>query len=910
MICKFGAWDIYNNLLKETLMKVEAAYNNAMLPVEERVEDLLSRMTLEEKVCQLTMLPNSWGDGPGFMKDGRFYEPAARENIGPHGVGSLHQREDKSSPRSLAEATNAAQKFLMETTRLGIPALIICETLHGNAAPNCAIFPQAIALSSSWNPDMARRIGALIAKEARACGSTSGLSPVLDVGRDPRWGRMEEGYGEDPFLCSRMGVAMVKGMQGESPNIGKEHIIATPKHFAGHGAPLGGRDSHPVGYGREFLREFALPPFEAVVREAKAGSIMAAYSDWCYVPCNASRELLTEILREEWGFDGYVIEDMGAIGLLEQSHGVAENYEDAVRLAVSAGVDQSFGGSVSQQALNLVRGGKLPESAVDEACRRILRAKFRLGLFEDPFADPDRAEALCGCVEHREAARDTARQCIVLLKNEKNLLPLDRNIGTIAVIGPNAAVMETGDYSGWMTPLVSPLEGIRAAVSPRTKVLYAEGCKIVGGTGRAESVAGKHLTPKGTIRGLAPQAGVAGLLGQYFDNRGLEGGPKLERVDEMVVFTGECKSPAAIEGIPKDYSARWRGTLTPEASGRYRIGASHSDGARLWVNGQLLVDEWREGAIETHTAEIQLTANERYDIVLEHFNRAFIDSISFVWRGIDPGAGGIARAADIARQADAAVVFVGDCIATSGEVRDRAFIDLSGSQDQLVRAVVETGTPTVLAHIGGRPLTMEWEFDHVGAALTAWYPGQEGGNAIADVLFGDHNPCGKLPVTWPSYVGQLPQTYDEPVGGRGLYGGYIFTSGEPRFVFGHGLSYTTFSYANLTTPEKVKMGANVPVSVDVTNTGSRAGAEVVQVYIRDLLATVKRPRKQLKAFERIELQSGETRTVKFELTPAALSLYNAKLRRVVEPGGFLVMVGGSSKTSLEARFTVEELPTG
>ncbi|HNT34244.1 MAG TPA: glycoside hydrolase family 3 N-terminal domain-containing protein, partial [bacterium] len=593
-------------------------YKNPSLPIEKRVEDLLARMTLEEKACQLNMLPNSWGDGPSFMKDGTFHEPTAQANIGEHGIGSLHQREDKTSPRSLAEATNEVQRFLTTKTRLGIPALIICESLHGNAAPNCTIFPQALALASSWNAELVRQVGTAIAKECSSCGSTSGLSPVLDVGRDPRWGRMEEGYGEDPHLVSRMGVAMVRGMQGDGDKVDKEHIIATPKHFAGHGSPLGGRDSHQAGYGREFLREIALPGFEAAVREAKAGSIMAAYSDWCNVPCNASHELLTEILRDEWGFDGYVIEDMGAIGLLEKTHSVAKDYEDAVRLAVQAGVDQSFGGSVSEQVLNLVRQGKLSESVVHEAAKRVIRAKFRLGLFENPYVAPDRAEAICGCQEHRDLARHAARESIVLLKNENATLPLRKDVSAIAVIGPNAAKMETGDYSGWMTPLVSPLEGIRNAVSSNTTVHYVEGCKVVGTTSAdAEPVPTAYLTPKDTTRGLAPQAGASGITGEYFDNLDLRGEPKLVRIDEMVSFTpGECRSPAADEGIPKDYSVRWSGTLTPEVSGRYRIGAAHSDGARLWINDKLLVDHWQDGAIATHTAEITFEANERYSIVL------------------------------------------------------------------------------------------------------------------------------------------------------------------------------------------------------------------------------------------------------------------------------------------------------
>jgi len=866
-------------------------------------------MTLEEKAAQLDQLPNSWGDGRAFLKDGRFDAENFRQSMGENGIGSVHQREERSGvPRDYALSSNATQKYLLENTRLGIPAMFIAETLHGNVAPGCTVFPQAICLASTWNPDLLERVGTVIARETRSFGSTTGLSPVLDCARDPRWGRIEETYGEDPYLAARLGVAMVFGMQGRGDGIDKEHIIATPKHFAGHGGPLGGRDSNPAGYGLRHLREVFLPPFEAAVREAKAGSIMAAYSDWRGIPCNASHELLTEILRDEWGFEGYVIEDMGALMLLSSAHSVVEPTTNGPTMAIEAGVDQSFGGRMSGAVLESIRAGRLTEETLDRAVARVLRAKFLLGLFDDPFVDPDVAEKICDSTEHRALAREAARQGIVLLKNEGDLLPLGKDVKTLAVIGPNANTVETGDYSGFNPALVTPLEGIRKAVAKDTEVVYAEGCKISGlPTGRWVPVSGKFLTPKGTERGFAPQPGATGLVAEIYSNPDFAGDPSEQRVDNNVHFLaafhfGDTGAP---EG---GCSVRWSGTLTPEVSGTYRLGLAHTDRARLRINGKVVVDHWQIGPMATHAADIALVADERYSIDIEYSTASKAAECRLVWRGADlkEDEATIAEAAEVARRSDAAVVFVGGALAECGEIRDSADLDLPGQQMDLVKAAHATGTPVVLVHVGGRPHTMVWAVDHVPAIVNMWYAGAEGGNAIADVLFGDVNPSGKLPVTWPAFVGQLPMTYDESQTGRGKHWGYVYTANDPSFVFGHGLSYTQFAYSNLRTPEKAPLGSEVEVAVDVTNTGTRSGVEVAQLYVRDLIASVKRPLKQLKGFQRVALEPGETKTVRFILTPAHLQFWDAKLvERIVEPGEFLVMAGGSSNTVLEGRFWME-----
>jgi beta-glucosidase len=867
-------------------------YLDPQAPVSERVEDLLGRMSLAEKGQQLNMLYGSWGAGEAFLRHGRFDEQTAARTIPPDGQGSLSQRADNATPKAYAESSNATQRFLAEHTRLGIPALFISETLHGLVGPaGATVFPQAIGLAATWDPALLERIGATIAAETRAVGSHVGLSPVLDVCRDPRWGRLEETYGEDPYLVCRLGVAMVTGMQAGG-------LIATLKHFAGHGAPQGGRDSAPVGYGREFLREFALPPFEAAVREAGAGAVMAAYSDWCYVPCAASRELLTGILREQWGFGGFVIEDMGAVRLLRDAHAVVADLAEAARVALAAGVDQSFASELGGPAAAGVKDGTLDEHLLDQAVQRILAAKFAAGLFENPYVDPAAADAVCDQPEHRALALAAARESIVLLKNDPTVLPLDPDLPVIAVIGPNADTAECGDYSGRNPLLVTPLAGIRARVGPQTTVLYAKGCDVLSGVVDTPTVVDtKYLTPRGTARGFAPEPGATGLTAEYFDSPDLAGAPTIVRVDATIALEAG-RLPAGAR------SARWSGVLVPEVAGAYNIAVSGAGGIRLILDGRTLLDS--SGEQPTRPVRVDLAANEPMPIVVEYRCPDSPEpAVRLLWsRPVDDD--GIEEAVRIAGAAHAAVVVVGGSSATSGEIRDISDLELTGRQAELIRAVHATGTPTIVVHVGGRPNTMEWAFDNVPAVLTAWNPGEEGGTAIADVLFGGFNPCGKLPTQWPAATGQLPSTYDYTHTGRNERGSYVDGPVRPRFPFGHGLSYTRFAYGEVSVPDRVGPGEDVPVTVDVANIGDRAGVEVVQLYVRDLVASVKRPLRQLKGFRRVPLEEGERATVAFTLTADHLALWNARGERVVEPGEFVVIVGGDSAATREARFRVDE----
>lgn len=869
-----------------------APYRDPLRPLDERVDDLLGRMTVAEKAQQLEMLPRSWGAAESHLRDGRFDLPTAAASLGTNGQGSLSQRTDDATPRAYAESANAVQRYLLSRTRLGIPALVIGETLHGLVGPSGAtVFPQAIGLAAGWNPELLAQVGRVIAAEARAVGTHVGLSPVLDVCREPRWGRLEETYGEDPYLVGRLGVAMIQGMQSEGP--GRSPLIATVKHFAGHGAPQAGRDSAPSGHGREFLREFALPPFEAAVREARAGGVMAAYSDWCFVPCSASAELLTGILRDEWGFEGFVIEDMGAIRLLRDAHSVVEDYDQAAQLALRAGVDQSFASEFARPVAAAMAADQLPPELLDRAARRILRAKFRLGLFEKAYVDPGAAQDVLDSPPHRALALEAARQSVVLLKNDGGMLPLGRDVGIVAVIGPNANATETGDYSGRNPDLVSPLAGIRALAPAGTTITYAQGCDVIGRTAPT-LVAAKHLTPEGTARGFAPEPGATGLTVEYFDEPELRVAPYLTRTEPGVDL------PDGLPDSPVRFAAaRWSGVLVPEVSAAYELTLSAAGSVRVLLDGRTVID-----TADTGSDPIDLIAGRPVPLVVEYVVVGEQPMAKLLWRTVVDDGDRIADAARCAAAADVAVVVVGGSAATSGEIRDAGDLSLTGRQDELVRAVHDTGTRYVLVHVGGRPNTMEWAFDHARAALAAWLPGEEGGTAIAEILFGLVNPSGKLPVQWPASTGQLPSTYDYMHTGRDERGNYVNGPVGPRYPFGHGLGFTTFEYGEPSVPRQIAAGEHAMLTVTVTNTGQRDGAEVVQLYVRDLLATVKRPVKQLKDFRRVELAAGEQRTLAFTLSPEKLSYVDAAGRHVLEPGEFEVFVGGSSAATRTARFRV------
>lgn len=715
-------------------------YRQANAPIEQRVDDLLRRMTLEEKVRQLDMyagakdIVSKHTDDTHAATDAVFLPEKAQALWGNLGVGSIHDLYPT------PEQSNAIQKWVIEHNRLGIPAIFIEEGLHGFNTGT--VFPTPLNLAATWNPAIAQQTGAAIAAEARATGVDMILGPVLDLAREPRWGRIEEDMGEDPYLTGQMGLAYVRGAQGESLNT--DHtVIAEPKHFAGHGSPEGGTNTSPVHIGERELRTVMLKSFEPAFREGHAMSTMAAYHEIDGIPVTADPFLLKDILRGEWGFQGFVLSDLGAIQRLYKVHHVAGSPKDAVCMAIRSGVDMQFydfDHDVFQNALiDCVHEGSLSQSDLDRAVRSVLRVKFMLGLFDHPYIDTKLNRQVYRSQQHLALSLESARESMTLLKNEGNLLPLAKTLKKIAVIGPNAAVARYGDYE------------------------------------KEEN--GEHISLLDGIRAAAPQAVVA------FD-----------------------------EG--KDISS----------------------------------------------------------------------------------------AVEKARNADVVILGLGEWQGISGESFDRSKLGLPGNQEQLLEAVAGVGKPVVLVLENGRPLTIGWAKQHVPAILEAWYPGEFGGKAIAQTLFGDNDPAGRLTITFPASVGQLPMFYNSDP--SRMYK-YVDNDGKPLFPFGFGLSYTTFRYDHLKAQAPVAGSQNdVTITVDVTNTGEREGDEVAQLYLRQDVSSVETPSRSLKGFERIHLKPHETKTVSFHIPQPQLAVWNAERKWAVEPGSYTVWVGGSSEASLSSQFVL------
>ena len=739
-------------------------YKNPRLPVEQRVNDLLSRMTLEEKVAQLTCL---WANRPqvnpqtDFATDRGEFSPQKAAEVMKNGIGQIARQRERKGPREGATFANALQKWLVENTRLGIPAIFHDEILHGHMAQGSTSFPQPIALATTWDPEFITKVFTAGAIETRARGSHLVLGPNLDLARDARWGRTEETYGEDPYLTSRMAVAIVKALQGPGPGVDENHVMATAKHFAAHGQPESGTNIAPVNFSERTLREYFLPSFKAAVTEARIAAVMPSYNEIDGVPSHANKWLLQKLLREEWGFDGLVVSDYYAIPQMMDLHHLAADKLATAKLAIEAGVDAELPDPDSYTTLaQLVKDGQVSEALINRAVARNLRAKFLLGLFENPYVDVERTIRVTNSSEHRALAAEAARRSITLLKNDNNLLPLNANtLRSIAVIGPNAAQVHLGGYSDNPLRGVSVLQGIKDKVGGKIKVNYAEGCKITkeGGNWFADSA---HLSDPAEDQKLIAEA--------------------------VQVAKG-------------------------------------SDVALLVLGGN--EDTNKEGWADNHLG-------------------------------------------------------------------DRDSLDLVGRQNDLVKAVLETGKPAIVLLINSGPLSINYIAGNVPAILEGFYLGQETGVGVADVVFGDFNPAGKLTISFPRSVGQLPLYYNrKPTARRG----YLFADREPLFPFGFGLSYTTFSYSNLKVdPARIGVAGNAKVSVTVTNTGKRAGDEVVQLYIRDLVSSVTRPVMELKDFKRISLAAGESKTVEFVITPDKLSFLDLNMKSVVEPGWFDIMVGTSS----------------
>jgi len=752
------------------------AYRDASLPAEQRVADLLARMTLEEKAAQMMCV---WQRKAETLVDanGAFDLAKARRAFGHgNGIGQVgrpsdagssgHEPEKGRNPRAMAELTNAIQRFFVEESRLGIPVIFHEECLHGHAAVGGTSFPQPIGLAGTFNPALVESLYTMTAEEARVRGTHQALTPVVDVARDARWGRVEETFGEDPYLVSRMGVAAVRGFQGDRSFADKSRVIATLKHFVAHGQPESGQNCAPANVSMRELREVFLRPFHAAVRDAGAISVMPSYNEVDGVPSHANRWLLRDVLRRDWAFDGFAISDYYAIwelGYRPDTHGhfLAHDTKESCALAVRAGVNvEAPEPNAYLHLAELVRDGVLRENELDELVTPILYWKFRLGLFDDPYVDPDRVERVVGSDRNRDLALQAARETITLLRNDANVLPLDlARLATIAVIGPNADRSLLGGYSGVPPHDITVLDGIKARVGGAAEILYSEGCKItIGGSWTEDAVTPSD--PEEDRRQIAEAVRVA------------------SRADVIVLA----------------------------------IGGNEQTSREAWS--------------------------------LRHM----------------------------------------------GDVTN---LDLVGRQNELVAAMLATGRPVIALLFNGRPLSATFVSENVPAILECWYLGQETGRAVAEVLFGDFNPGGKLPITVPRSAGHVPAFYNHKPSARR---GYLFDDVSPLYPFGFGLSYTTFRIADVRLEQpSIRRSESTRVTATVTNTGQRRGTEVVQMYIRDRVSSVTRPVKELKGFVKVWLEAGASTTVSIDITPESLAFYDIDMNNVVEPGEFEIMVGTSSR---------------
>ena len=853
-------------------------YKNPEISIDKRVEDLLLRMTLEEKFWQLFMIPGDLSDGKEKYKHGIFgFQVAAKSSSG-NKAEQILQYSTGGTVKETAIHINEIQKYFVEETRLGIPIIPFDEALHGLIRKDATVFPQSIAIAASWNTQLMDTVAAAIAMEMKVRGIRQNLSPVINIARDVRWGRVEETYGEDPFLTSKMAVAYISAFE-------KRGIITTPKHFVANFGD-GGRDSYPIHFNERILDEIYFPAFKASIQEAGAWSIMTAYNSVDGTQATANNWLLHEKLKKEWGFKGFVISDAGATGGANVLHFTAKDYAESTKQAIEAGLDVIFQTSYDHYPLfyEAFKNGMIKEEAINEAVRRVLFAKFKLGLFEHPYVDTADLEKNNSVQNNKALAKKAAQESIVLLKNEGQTLPLKKNISSIAVIGPDAAEARLGGYSGPGNNPVSILQGIKNKLGNSVKINFEKGTD--------RTIEDFVVVPEKNLFHISNGEKEAGLKANYYNNINLEGKPALTRIDPVIDFRWTLFSPDQ-EKINYDYySARWEGKLTAPVTGNIDIGIKGDDGYRLYINEKLIIDNWKKQTVRKITKPYYFEENKTYDIKVE-----FYETTGNVWFKMIWNAGvenhwqkDIDEAVSIAKNADIAVVCVG---IEEGEFRDRAYLSLPGHQEELIKAVAAMGTPVVVVLVGGSAITMQNWINDVPAILDVWYGGDEAGNAIADVLFADYNPAGRLPVSFPIHESQLPLYYNHKPTGRG--DDYVNLSGKPLFPFGFGLSYSSFAYSNIK-PEKdtISKTESTTVKCMITNTGKYDGDEVVQLYLKDLFASVARPVIELKGFQRIHLKKGETKEVAFEITPKLLSMINKELKQVVEPGDFRIMIGASA----------------
>jgi beta-glucosidase len=846
-------------------------YKNPALSIDARVKDLLNRMTPEEKFWQLYMIPGDLDHATAEQyRHGLFGFQVSASSKAKGEAQQLLTYNTRETAAALAKKINAIQKYFVERTRLGIPIIAFDESLHGLVREGATSFPQSIALAATFDTTLMRKVSHAIALETKARGIRQILSPVINIASDVRWGRVEETYGEDPMLTAAMAVAYVSSFE-------KMNIITTPKHLIANVGD-GGRDSYPIHLNERFLEEIHFPPFKACFESGGSRSVMTSYNSYDGIACSANDWILNQKLKREWGFKGFVISDANATGGTVVLHNTAANFPEASRQAITGGLDVIF--QTEYEHHNLFASSLLDESRdkarIDDAVSRVLRAKFQLGLFEHPYVS-ENVTQLVDIDAHKQLARKAALESIVLLKNESKTLPFQKTISTVAVFGQDAAEARLGGYSGPGNKKISILDGLRERTG--IKVLYAEGCK--------------RMREAWTIvpSAVLSNENGAGLKAEYFNNIDLQGKPAVVKNVDEINFLWTLSSPDPV--IVNDfYSARWTGKIKSPMAGRFKIGLEGNDGFRLYINDVLLIDNWKKQTYSTILKEFNFEKDKTYSIRVEFFESVGNAHLKLIWNAmIDNGwEKSLDEAVKTAANADVAVVVAG---IHEGEFQDRAMLSLPGHQEELIRRIAATDKPVVVVLVGGSAITMSSWMNQVNSIVDVWYPGEEGGRAVADVLFGNYNPAGRLPITFPVHEAQLPLVYNHKPTGRG--DDYHNLSGLPLFPFGYGLSYTTFGYSDLTFSKKrIPAGGSVTVSYQVKNTGAVAGDEVCQLYVKDKLASVARPVLELKAFQRIRLEPGESKQVTMVIMPEMLQMINREMKEVVEPGDFKIMIGSSS----------------
>ncbi len=851
------------------------AYKDASLPTEKRIDDLLSRMTLEEKAAQTDMLA-----APVILNsENNFDEAKITHFIDSMSIGSIHDFYPKS-----AELANAVQKRAIERTRLGIPLIFIEEALHGYQGEGGTCFPVALGNASTWDTTLVNNIGKVIGAEARAHGVHFVLSPNLDLARELRWGRVEETYGEDVYLSSRMGVNIIKGMQGDTLS-DDNTVAAEPKHYGIHGIPENGHNTSTVYIGEREARSTHLYIFEKAIKEAGARGVMAAYHEVDGVPVASNKWLLTDVLRNEWGFKGFVLSDLGAISKQVNDHKTAATPTEAIYEAINAGLDMQFYDyeyhEYQSAVVAAVKSGKLKEEALDRAVASILRVKFDLGLFENPYTDPSLIAERLGAKAHKDLTLQASRESLILLKNEDKTLPFSKDVKSIALIGNLANVSAIGGYSPAGAKGVTILEGLQNMFGDKVKINF----ETPGVTGSFTEITPDIMTP------AVGKAGDKGLYVEYFNNMQLEGDPVYTGIDANLSPYWHNLSPAP--GVnPEGFSVRWSGYLDIPATGWYEFSLVADDCGRMFIDDEQIIDLWDTSlSNKPDMARVKLTAG-KHKFRLEYAELELYAGMKTKWRTSGTPSNIESDVTRAIAKSDVAIVVIGESVEEVGEGKDRSDLNITAIDKKVIEAATKTNKPLVVVHLSGRPLVLQDVEDNSKAIIQAWFNGERGGDAIAEVIFGDVNPSGHLTITFPKSQAQLPMYYSRAPSSKRTH---IDNDGKPLYAFGHGLSYTSFEFSNMALSAKeIATTGSVEVSVDVTNTGDRKGKEVVQLYVRDKVSSVTTPIMALKGFSKVELEPGETKRVTMTLAPEHLSLINIDMERVTEPGEFDIMIGKSA----------------